>query len=115
MGKINLLKISAIGAGFALGLGAVSLPAGADSGNWSAAKRDQINVNRNSNAGVGNGGEARLTRGPSGNWASTTFGEDGLYDRDPGRSQMHNRAANNDDRPQSAAGGGTGVYINPRY
>lgn len=92
-----------------------SSTADADSARWSAEKRDQVNVSRNSDAGVGNGGEARIGLGPSDNWVGTTNGEDGWYDRDPGGSEGRNEAAKNDDKPQSSAGGGTGIPIYPGY
>ena len=60
----------------------------ADSKNWSAAKKQQIEVNRNSDAGIGNGGERKYY----GRWRATIYGEDGPMDRDPGGSEGVNQA-----------------------
>lgn len=99
-------------AGLAVTFSAVVL---ADSPNWSDSKRDRMNTNRNSDAGVGNGGEVRITEQSSDNWAPAVSGEDGLYDSDPGNSSGRNRAADNDDSPRSPRGGGTGIQIYPEY
>jgi hypothetical protein len=61
----------------------------ADNPNWSEEKAAQVDANRNSDAGIGNGGE-RLRR--NGTWGSTTNGEDGGQDVDPGNSSDHNQA-----------------------
>ncbi|MEV8466679.1 hypothetical protein AB0T83_07810 [Fluviibacterium sp. DFM31] len=62
----------------------VSAPAAiyADSANWSEAKKHQIEINREANAGKGNGGEFGGEKTPS---------ESGK-DLDPGNSGDHNQA-----------------------
>ncbi len=54
----------------------------ADNPNWSEAKKHQIEINREANAGKGNGGEFRGRKTPS---------ESGR-DLDPGNSGDHNQA-----------------------
>jgi hypothetical protein len=60
----------------------MSAPSFADSANWSAAKREQIQQNRTTNAGVGEGAEYQ-----------------GGREIDPGKSGAHNRADRNADKP----------------
>jgi hypothetical protein len=68
----------------------------ADNPNWSEEKAAQVDANRNSDAGIGNGGE-RLRR--NGTWGSTTNGEDGGQDVDPGNSSDHNQACTGGGNP----------------
>lgn len=105
----------ALAAGLAVfAAGALSPEGRADSPRWNYQKIDQIEINRNSNAGIGNGGEVRGDLNPPhGPWHEATNGEDGLWDHDPGRSWGRNRAAKNDDRPRSRRGGGTGILTDP--
>ncbi|MBF9031199.1 hypothetical protein HKCCE3408_12425 [Rhodobacterales bacterium HKCCE3408] len=63
-------------------------PALADNPNWSDAQAEHVDAARNSDAGIGNGGE----RHPTGEWVDTIYGEDGPQDVDPGRSGDRNRA-----------------------
>lgn len=63
-------------------------PALADSANWDADKAKQISENRTSNAGIGNGGEAKI----KGHWYDPKGGEDAARDIDPGNSGDHNQA-----------------------
>lgn len=60
----------------------------ADNANWSTDKADQVEANRNSDAGIGNGGERNFR----GTWGPTIQGEDGRLDVDPGNSSNHNQA-----------------------
>ncbi|MBL6429177.1 MAG: hypothetical protein HOY44_16755 [Maritimibacter sp.] len=55
----------------------------ADSANWSEEKAAQVDQNRNTNSGNGNGGERQRNNG---SWTSTTNGETGGRDNDPGNS-----------------------------
>lgn len=74
---------------------ALTLPATgsfADGKNWSDDKANQVDANRNSDAGIGNGGE----RQRRGNWRPTLWGEDGPADVDPGNSGDHNNACGDD-------------------
>jgi len=61
----------------------------ADSANWSPEKAAAVDVNRNSDAGIGNGGERNHYRK---GWIPTRWGEDGPADRDPGNSAGNNNA-----------------------
>ena len=69
----------------------LSTAALADGPNWDADKERTIDRNRNSDAGVGNGGERY---NPTDGWHPTRDGEDGGWDRDPGNSKEHNQACN---------------------
>ena len=73
----------------ALVLAASSGSVMADNANWSTQKARTVDANRNSDAGIGNGGERRIF---SGNWVPTYYGEDGRRDIDPGNSRAHNQA-----------------------
>ena len=68
---------------------ALSVAAFADNPNWDQSKANQIDRNRNSDAGIGNGGERY---NPTDGWRETRDGEDGGWDRDPGNSGDHNQA-----------------------
>ena len=72
----------------ALALAASAGSVMADNPNWSAERAAEIDANRNSDAGIGNGGE----RVNAGNWSSTSRGEDGGLDVDPGNSGGNNQA-----------------------
>lgn len=68
----------------------LSLPAPvalADSDNWSPSKRHQIERNRNSDSGLGNGGEKRLR---------DINKETNRTDLDPGRSDEQAQGGKND-------------------
>lgn len=70
-----------------------AVAASADGKNWDAEKANQIDINRNSDAGMGNGGERVPKQGPdAGTWQPTWYGEDGPDDMDPGGSQDMNQA-----------------------
>lgn len=83
MSKIKTILVSFFCLILSMGIAA------ADSANWDAAKQAQMNVNRNSDAGDGNGGERYNRRD---GWRDTVDGEDGGWDRDPGNSKDHNQA-----------------------
>lgn len=76
-------------------------PSFADNANWSASKAKQIDANRNSDAGIGNGGERRRPR--NGQWLPTRYGEDGGLDVDPGNSGDNNNACHEDGRPRDTS------------
>lgn len=59
---------------------------------WGTEKTNQMEINRNTNAGVGNGGEY-----PGG--SPSEHGEECVVDHDPGKSMGHNKAAKNDKTP----------------
>lgn len=71
----------------------------ADSANWTAEKAAQVDANRNSDAGIGNGGERKVR----GKWRATLWGEDGPMDVDPGNSGDHNQACSSDEHPRTTA------------
>lgn len=97
------ILITSVAAALALGFAA---PSFADGKNWDADKQYQIEVNRMSDAGIGNGGEIILPhkRGldptydrdawenPDHYWTAATWGEDGGWDLDPGNSFGTNNA-----------------------
>lgn len=90
MKKLTILALSSI---VAFG---ISGPVFADSANWDADKASQIEDNRNSNAGIGNGGEKQKKNG---DWTATKNGEDGGQDVDPGNSGDHNQACSGGGAP----------------
>lgn len=55
----------------------------ADNPNWSEDKAGQVDQNRNTNSGLGNGGERQKNNG---DWVATNKGETGGRDQDPGNS-----------------------------
>ena len=76
----------------AMGLIVASTQAGlADGKNWTAEKAAQIDTNRTSNAGLGDGGERFF----KGTWQGTIYGEDGPMDMDPGNSGSVNQVCQN--------------------
>lgn len=79
------LLLTTIISGFAI---CVAAPSIGDGKNWSEDKAAQVEANRNSNAGIGNGGE----RKKDGEWQATVNGEDGGGDVDPGNSGDNNNA-----------------------
>ena len=94
MEKIMKYFISAaLAATLAVASASVAL---ADGPNWTTEKATQVDENRNSNAGIGNGGERNR---PNGVWQPTTYGEDGGWDVDPGNSGDHNQACTSDEAP----------------
>ena len=96
MEKIMKYFISAaLAATLAVASASVAL---ADGPNWTEEKATQVDENRNSNAGIGNGGE-RIRR--NGEWTATTNGEDGGQDVDPGNSGEHNQACTSDLTPSA--------------
>ncbi len=75
--------------------GAMSIVASAavaDGKNWSSEKSAKIKVNRESNAGIGNGGERYFQD----DWQATLYGEDGPMDRDPGGSEGMNQSCSDE-------------------
>jgi hypothetical protein len=88
----NLLA-TALAVGLAAG---IATPVLAGGKNWTQDKIDQVNQNRLSNAGVGNGGEdLGDPSDPNDDTVPNISGED-FSDDDPGNSGQHNQAGKND-------------------
>ncbi|MGR3802534.1 hypothetical protein [Marinibacterium profundimaris] len=75
-------------------------PVAADSANWSEEKAAKVDANRNSNAGIGNGGERKTDEG---DWVATNNGEDGSRDVDPGNSAGNNQACSGGGSPSESS------------